>query len=334
MAPGGGIAASTPSNFAMYGGDNTFAFCTANAGATWSQVSVAGVPKPLTTVTGGPYTAGTTSITIAAGVPGGSVPVLLLSSGRYLNETGSTIVGTTITLAIPIPPGDSLPNNTFYSTTTGGPFAAFFRSHQMAADQVTPNTFYYMNSVAGLVKWTNCGSTTIVTSPSTFLTDAGNNDQLKAVPGQAGHLFYTAGPVGSAGSPHPAVLSLWRTCNGINSTANSVTLSAVPGFFEVHAVGFGAIAPGETYPSIYVVGWYSPTNSINNATYGIWLSKDDANNGATGTCAIGNTWTEISGTGGLPAGFPGHAWDIEGDPFIFGPYYVLGSFGQFYGVQN
>ena len=338
-APGGSIAVSTTTNFTLYGANRTFPLCTADAGANWSTPTIAGVPAVATTVTGGPYAAGTTSITVANGAAVDiNKYVILLHSGRYFDETGSTHSGNTVTLHTAIPPGDSLDTgaNTYGDPATGGPFATFLRSHQMGADQVTPNTFFYLNSIVGLVKWTNCGSTTIVATPGapSFLANSGNNDQLKAVPGQAGHLFYTAGAVGGGGASHPAANLLWRTCNGINSTASSVTMSSVAGFFEPRAVGFGIAAPGHSYPAIYVTGWYSPTNDRNTATYGIWKSIDDANNGATGSCAGGNTWTEISNVGGFPAGFPGNVQDIEGDPFLYGPYYMLGAFGQFYGVQN
>jgi hypothetical protein len=335
------VAASTTTNLAIYGGDSSPAYCTTNAGANWNQINITGVPASTATVTGGPYAAGTTSITITTGAGWNlNKPTLLLHSGRVLNEVSSTLSGSTLTLHIAIPPGDSLDNGApiYGQESLGGPFAAFFRSHQIDVDQVTPNTFFYMNAVAGLVKWTNCGSTTVVATPSvpSFLNSAGDGDQLKTVPGEAGHLFYTAGPVGAVGlSNHPAQNLLWRTCNGVNNAANSVTVSQVPGFFEPLAVGFGKVAPGHSYPSIYVVGWYSTTNNRNNAAYGIWLSVDDANNASTGTCATGNTWTEISGTGGMPAGFPnGSILDITGDPFTYGPYYVFGGFGQFYGIQN
>ena len=341
MAPGGSIAASTNSNLAMYGGDTTFPYCTANAGAGWSQVNVAGVPLVATTVTNGPYAPGTTSITVASGAVLGSGygTWIQLNSGRYLNENNSSVSGNTVTLYIPIPLGDTLANgaNVYTTGATGGPYSAYFRSHQIAADQVTANTFYWMNAVAGLVKWTNCGSTSIVNNGSGgVLTDAGNNDQLKAVPGQAGHLFYTAGAVGGGeAATHPAGNLLWRTCNGVNSTANSVTFSSVPGFFEPRAVGFGLAALGQNYPAIYVVGWYSPTNNQNTATYGIWRSTNDVNNGATGSCSGGNTWTNLAPiTNGFPAGYSTEIVDIEGDTFIYGPYYVLGNSGQFYGVQT
>lgn len=339
MAPGGGIAVSTSTNFAVYGSNRTMGRCTADAGLTWSDINISGVPAISTTVTGGPYAAGTTSITVASGaVLSTFKTVLTLTSGRYFDVSGSSIAGNTITLNRAIPPGDSLATGSaaYGPIATGGPTQTAFRSMQMAADKVTPNTIYYMNGIAGLVKWTNCGSTTIVATPTvpSFLNSSAQNDQLKTVPGQAGHLFYTAGAVGAPGAAHPANNLLWRACNGINSTAGSVNVEQVPGFYEPLAIGFGKAAPGRSYPAIYVVGWYSATATKNTSTFGMWKSVDDANAGATGTCTTGNTWTEISGTNGFPAGFPGGIKDIEGDPFIYGPYYVLNSFGQFYGAQN
>jgi xyloglucan-specific exo-beta-1,4-glucanase len=260
---------------------------------------------------------------------------LQLSSGRLLVENGATVAGNTLTLPNPVPTGDSLGNGSPVYTSTGGPFAAYFRSHQLAADQVTPNTFYYANDIVGLVKWTNCGATTIVSPASQgFMADA-DNDLLKAVPGQAGHLFFTTGYVGGSQSNHPSGNRFWRTCNGTNSTAGSVTMQVVPGFWEVQAFGFGHAAPGQSYPAIYIVGWYSPDDNVNDAVYGVWRSINDVNDGTTGTCSGGNTWVNLaSDTNGFPAGFPTLVEDIEGDPFVYGPYYVLGAFGQFYGVQE
>lgn len=333
-APGGSVAASTPTNIAIYGGDTTFPYCTTNGGASWSQVTVAGVPAATgVTVTGGPYAGGTSSITVSNGAGMAYQKMLQLSSGRYLDESGASVSGNTITLTNSIPIGDSLATGSPIFSSTGGPFAAYFRTHQIAADQVTPNTFYYVNDSVGLVKWTGCGATTIVAPSSQGFLAAADNDQLKAVPGQAGHLFFTTGYVGSA--THPAGTRLWRACNGNNNAAGSVTMQTVPGFFEVQALGFGHAAPGKTYPAIYVVGWYSSDNNINDAVYGIWRSIDDPNNGVTSTCSTSNTWTALaSDTNGFPAGYPVGVEDIEGDPFIYGPYYILGSFGQYYGVQN
>lgn len=350
MAPGGSVAASTTQNIAIYGADNTFAYCTTNAGQSWSKVSISGVPVLASQTVSGSYSAGATSVTASATGLSGSGLYIQLTSGRWLDEAGSTVVGTTITLAVAVPTGDSISNGAAIAwgnggTVTGGPFQVALRSHQIAADPVTANTFYYMNDAVGLVKWTNCGSTSIIaagTPGSGFLHDY-DNDQLKAVPGQNGHLFFTTGGVGSSSSNHPANNLLYRTCQGSQATA---TMQQVTGFYEPLAVGFGPAAPGHNYASIYVAGWYSATNSQSTATFGIWRAiNGDADNGdTTNTCSASLTWTNLTGGGssiddsnGFPAGFPGTFGivDVEGDPFAYGLYYTTEyPFGQFYGVQN
>ena len=65
--------------------------------------------------------------------------------------------------------------------------------------------------------------------------------------------------------------------------------------------GYGAAAPGESYPAIYIVGW------VNNV-YGVWQSINNA-----------QSWTQI-GT------WPNNSLDtittISGDPGIYGQVYV------------
>lgn len=70
---------------------------------------------------------------------------------------------------------------------------------------------------------------------------------------------------------------------------------------QVECFGFGAAAPGQSYPSIYIVGW------VNNV-YGIWQSSDDA-----------KTWTQI---GTYPDNSVDQIKTISGDPGIYGQVYV------------
>jgi hypothetical protein len=149
---------------------------------------------------------------------------------------------------------------------------------------------------------------------------------IKTVPGQSGHLFFTAGPQGGGAAYHPATNQLWRSCNG------GTTMQAVAGFFEPVAIGHGAPAPTKSYPAIYVVGWYSATNTRSTAIYGIYRSIDDPNNGVGGvgsgtTCTLGsNTWTKI---GDYPRGWMPGVGDITADPSIYGQVYVNLKIGGF-----
>ena len=70
---------------------------------------------------------------------------------------------------------------------------------------------------------------------------------------------------------------------------------------DVSCFGFGAPAPGQSYPSIYIVGW------VNNV-YGIWQSINDA-----------QSWTQI---GTYPTGSLDEIKTISGDPNIYGQVYV------------
>ena len=70
---------------------------------------------------------------------------------------------------------------------------------------------------------------------------------------------------------------------------------------DVICFGFGAAAPGQTYPSIYIVGY------VNNV-YGIWQSTNK-----------GQSWTQI---GTQPAGELDQITTISGDPNVFGQVYV------------
>src|SRR5258708_16327134 len=91
------------------------------------------------------------------------------------------------------------------------------------------------------------------------------NATLKCVPGQAGTLFYTDGPLGS---PLNTAGQLMYSTNGGTSWTHVRNMLAV-------TFGFGATAPGQSYPAIYVVGFY-------RGVYGIYRSIDGA-----------STWTKI-----------------------------------------
>ncbi len=126
---------------------------------------------------------------------------------------------------------------------------------------------------------------------------------LRAVPGKAGHLFFSSGPQGSADDRHPAANPFMRSTDGGD------TWEAVEDVLEVHAFGFGK--GRGAYPAIYVVGWV-------DGRYGIWSSQDNA-----------ASWNEI---GDFPLGILDHVTTIEGDGDIAGRVYVgFGGAGYAYG---
>jgi hypothetical protein len=107
-------------------------------------------------------------------------------------------------------------------------------------------------------------------------------------------LFYTGGSQGG-GPPYPVNEHFYRSTDG------GATWTAVPNVMQVTCFGFGAPAPGQTYPAIYIAGF------VNNV-YGVWQSTDNA-----------QTWTLI---GTYPLGNLVRLAIISGDPNIFGQVYV------------
>jgi hypothetical protein len=157
---------------------------------------------------------------------------------------------------------------------TGWGFAYYTNRHVVVADRVLANTFYGFNYRQGVYKWTNngadialvSGSNTAGANPGTpngalFPGSSGFNSKLKAVPRNAGHLFFTCGPEGAFGAGHPAGTSVWRSTNG------GASWFAIPGIQEPIAIDLGATAPGATYPTLFVVGWF-------NGDYGVWRSTN------------------------------------------------------------
>ena len=121
------------------------------------------------------------------------------------------------------------------------------------------------------------------------------NSLLQSVPGEAGNLFFTGGFQEGGTLTDPANEAFLRSTNG------GATWTAVPNVSEVLCFGYGAAAPGESYPAIYIVGWV-------NDVYGVWQSINNA-----------QSWTQI-GT------WPNNSLDeiktIAGDPGIYGQVYV------------
>ena len=163
----------------------------------------------------------------------------------------------------------------------------------ITADRVLPNTFYLVFDTHGVYQTTNGGVTwtqVYVASPTSGpFYYIGGDESIQSVPGEAGNLFYTPGIEGLPDDP------FYQSTNG------GVTWNAVANVDGVDAFGFGAAAPGQSYPAIYIAGW------VNNV-YGIWQSINDA-----------QSWTQI-GT------YPDNSLDeiktISGNPNVFGEVYV------------
>ena len=151
-------------------------------------------------------------------------------------------------------------------TNGWGGFAFGPSDKQCAADRVDANTFYLYNNgtSSGVYTSTNGGATWSQTSSGTIAPDGGS-PTLKAVPGEAGNLFFSGGIIGS---------DFLRSTNG-GSTWSAV-MDGSNNFTNVQAFGFGAAFSGELYPAIYVDG-------ADGSVFGLYRSIDD-----------GTTWTLLA----------------------------------------
>jgi len=134
----------------------------------------------------------------------------------------------------------------------------------LCADGATANTFYLWNFSKGLYVSTN-GGASWSNHVGTGAPPAKNQAfaTLRSVHGRAGHLLYTAGL--ESGNPHPNGNSLYFTANGGSNW------SRVGNVRDVWAVGLGAAATGQNYPTIWIVGF---TNVNGRYNYGIAVCKD------------------------------------------------------------
>jgi hypothetical protein len=186
----------------------------------------------------------------------------------------------------------NLPGVTDWS---GFDWAYYFNAQTVTADRVLANTFYMYYAGHGVYKTTDGGNTWTQVFSGEISPYSYFNAKLESVPGEAGNLFFTGGPQGGAGAPHPAGEGFFQSTDG------GATWTAVPNVLEVQTFGFGAPATAGGYPSIYIVGWV-------NTVYGIWQSNDDA-----------KSWIQI---GDYPTGSLAKIQTISGDPNIYGQVYV------------
>ncbi len=198
----------------------------------------------------------------------------------------------------------TLPGVTSWSSFNSAPgYWGFFRT--VTADRVLANTFYlyYPNygvfeTTNGGVNWTEVHSGSI--SP-TWQDDAWNSE-IQSVPGEAGNLFFTAGPLDNGS--YPDGVGFYR------STNQGATWSAISNVQNVICFGFGAPAPGQSYPAIYIVGYVG-------GVYGLWQSINNA-----------QSWTQI---GTNPNNSIDNITTISGDPNVYGQVYV-GFSGSGYAI--
>jgi len=272
-------ASSTPSfvvGIADYWGVEESGYST-NGGATWTKFATE-LPGAGSSYIGGTIAASTTQNFIWAPADGNQ-PYYTLNGGQTWNP---------ITL-----PG--------ISSWSGFDWAYYLRARTVTADRVLANTFYLYYAGTGVFESTNGGQTWTEVHAGGLAPYDSLNAEIMAVPGQAGNLFWTGGIQGNGATPQS-----WA--GFYFSSDQGKTWTAVPNVCEVFCFGFGAAAPGQTYPSIYIVGYV-------NSVFGIWQSTNK-----------GQSWTQI---GTQPAGELDQIVAISGDPNVFGRVYVGFSGGGY-----
>lgn len=301
----GGVAVSSPTNFIIVTANNGVPYYTLD-GVTFTKVAIAGTPPDIASgdiVNGSNVVTNlsvdTSNLTVGFGVG----PI----TGKLPHTTIASIDSSTqVTLAANATADSASQTIPF---ETGWNSAYYLDRRIVAADRVAGGTFYIYNYVTNRIYRTIDGGITWARMNASDVGDASRlsfHAVMKTVPGQQGHLFLASGQVGNIGGGNPSNIALLR------STDAGVTWTSITTIKEPYCIGFGVSAPGQSYPAIYVVGWY-------NNSFGVFRSTDNA-----------GSWVRI---GNFPVGWLAEprgcdaSKEIFGMPFLAqsGPSYSYGT---------
>ena len=163
----------------------------------------------------------------------------------------------------------------------------------ITADRVQANTFYLYDTTSGVYRTTDGGASWTKMYSGEVGSWTWWNVKMEAVPGSAGELYFTSGPMGSDPTVFDALPLMHSTDGGASWTA----LTDV----KVNTFGYGAAASPGGPATVFIVG------SV-KGDYGIWYSDDES-----------KTWNKI---GEHPMGSLDVIKTISGDMDNFGMVYV------------
>ena len=163
----------------------------------------------------------------------------------------------------------------------------------ITADRVQPNTFYLYDTNSGVYRTTDGGVSWTKMHNGQVGAWTYWNAKIEAVPGSAGELYFTSGPLGS----DQTILDALPLMHSKDGGATWQSLDNV----KVATFGYGAPAAAGGPATVYIVGFV-------NGNYGIWYSADSA-----------KSWTKI---GEHPMGSLDTIKTISGDMDKFGLVYV------------
>lgn len=274
-------ASDTRLNCCSEDGDSVLAGYSLDGGQTWHKFPT--LPQPPGTKADDPWRMSFGGIAVAADSTRNIVWEPAFSkSPFYTLDRGATWNRVVLS-------GEKLPLT--------GSFDAYWGSRKtLAADRVLPGTFYLAHlgggandKLRGLWRTRDGGKHWDRVFTGEIAPGGKANGKLRAVPGRAGHLFYTAG-IG-----YGPDTGLRRSRDG------GVTWQIVAGVQSVDDVAFGKAAAGRKYPAIFLSGKIS-------GIYGIWRSVDDT-----------ATWQRVAG---FPVGRLDRVSVVEADKDVFGRVYV------------
>ena len=189
-------------------------------------------------------------------------------------------------------PGEVLP-------FTGSHAALYLHRKTLVADPVEPAGFYWWHSgdgdnaaLKGLWKTSDGGGHWERVFEGDIAPHHDKSAKLRAVPGRAGHLFFTSGVYGPFDS---------RLRRSVDGGRHWEPVGGPLAIDWVEDIAFGRPAPGQAYPTLFIAGRIE-------SRYGIWRSTD-----------AGGSW---QGIGRFPVGSLDQVTVMAGDPDVFGRVYL------------
>lgn len=262
-------------------GDAVLAGFSLNAGRTWSKFPT--LPQPPGTQAGDPWRMSFGTIAVSSGDSQNIVwqpthnraPFYTTNRGRSWQRVSLS--------------GEVLP-------FTGSHAVYSYARKTLTADRVRSGVFYLYHAgettnraLQGLWRTETGGASWQKVFKGEIAPLSQYSAKLRAVPGRAGHLFFTSGV---AASPDNA---LRRSLDG------GATWRSLPAVQRVDDIAFGKAAAGAAYPTIFV-------SAQVNGVYGIWRSIDDA-----------ASWQSVAA---FPLGTLDQVTVLGADPDVFGRVYV------------
>jgi photosystem II stability/assembly factor-like uncharacterized protein len=274
-------ASDTRTSCCSEDGDAILAGYSTDGGRTWAKF--ANLPQPPGTEASDPWRMAFGTIAVSSSDVNNIVWAPAYNrSPFYTTDRGVTWKRVSL-------PGEVLPDTGSYSRYN-------YHRRTLTADRVRPATFYLMHSgdganagLEGLWTTEDGGRNWRRVFRGAIAPDGRFSAKLRAVPGRAGHLFFTAN------AEHSADKRLRRSTDG------GRTWQALEGVEHAHDIAFGKAAPGADYPAIYVAARVQ-------GRYGVWRSTDDA-----------ASWTMV---GAFPVGTLDEVVTMDADKDVFGRVYL------------